>query len=116
MPKAFARRCVNGITGPPALAATIVSMDGKRVRVVVHGRVQGVFFRDTCRRQAAAAGVAGWVRNAADETVEAAFEGDPAAVDRMVEWCRTGPRHARVTGVDVHEQDLQGETRFEVRG
>ena len=91
-------------------------MGTRRVRVVVHGRVQGVFFRDTCRRQAAAAGVAGWVRNAADGTVEAVFEGSPADVDRLVEWCRTGPPYARVTDVERYDEQPQGEVGFRVRG
>ena len=59
-----------------------------RRRVVVRGRVQGVFFRDTCRREARFRGVTGWVRNAADGSVEAAFEGNPAAVEAMIDWSR----------------------------
>ena len=65
-----------------------------RRRAVVHGRVQGVFFRDSCRQLAQAAGVAGSVRNEPDGTVAAVFEGDPDAVRRMVDWCRTGPPSA----------------------
>jgi len=86
-----------------------------RARVVVHGRVQGVFFRDTCRHEAAAVGVTGWVRNLAGGAVEAVFEGEPDAVRRMVDWCRTGPPEARVTGVDVHEETPDGLTDFLVR-
>ncbi len=77
--------------------------------------VQGVFFRDTCRRMAAAVGVGGWVRNRADGRVEAWFEGDRAGVERMVEWCRAGPPHARVTEVEVAQETPAGETRFRVR-
>jgi acylphosphatase len=62
-----------------------------RKRVVVSGRVQGVFFRDTTRRRAEGAGVAGWVRNTPDGTVEAVFEGDPEAVEQLVEFARRGP-------------------------
>lgn len=77
--------------------------------------VQGVFFRDSCRQLAAAAGVAGWVRNRYDGRVEAWFEGDRAAVERMVAWCRQGPPHARVTAVDVVAEDPAGEYGFRVR-
>ena len=86
-----------------------------RRRVVVSGRVQGVFFRDTTRRRAEAAGVAGWVRNTADGTVEAVFEGEPAAVDEMVEFCRRGPGRAEVAGIDVEEEQPEGLSGFEVR-
>jgi len=77
--------------------------------------VQGVFFRDSCRKLAAAAGVTGWVRNRPDGRVEAWFEGDRAAVERMVAWCRQGPPHARVTAVQVGTEAPAGETRFRVR-
>jgi len=83
--------------------------------VVVHGLVQGVFFRDSCRRVATAAGVCGWVRNEYDGTVAAHFEGTTNAVAELVAWCRTGPRHAVVQRVDVTETTHQGLTRFEVR-
>ncbi|HEX2272243.1 MAG TPA: acylphosphatase [Acidimicrobiales bacterium] len=83
-------------------------------RVVVSGRVQGVFFRDSCRDEAAAAGVAGWVRNTPEGEVEAWFEGDPEAVERLVTWCREGPSSAHVTGVDVANEDPAGETGFRV--
>lgn len=83
-----------------------------RTRVVVHGHVQGVFFRDTVRRQALAAGVAGWVRNNRDGTVEAVFEGEPEAVDRLVRVCREGPRGARVDRVDVADEAPEGLVGF----
>jgi acylphosphatase len=86
-----------------------------RKRVVVSGRVQGVFFRDTARRRAEAAGVAGWVRNRDDGAVEAAFEGEPAAVEELVEFCRRGPSRAEVAAVDVSEEQPEGLTGFEVR-
>jgi acylphosphatase len=85
-----------------------------RRRVVVRGHVQGVFFRDTCRREARSRGVSGWVRNAADGSVEAAFEGEPAAVEALIDWSHRGPRGAEVTTVDVIEEPPQGETRFRV--
>ncbi|MEI8406323.1 MULTISPECIES: acylphosphatase [unclassified Kribbella] len=81
-------------------------------RVVVHGRVQGVFFRDSCRREARRAGVRGWVRNAPDGTVEALFEGAEEDVERMVEWVRHGPTYARVERVDVVEERPSGHTGF----
>jgi len=84
-------------------------------RVLVTGIVQGVFFRDSCRRQARAAGVAGWVRNRADGRVEALFEGPPAAVERLVTWCREGPPHADVDAVEVSDQPLSGAEGFRLR-
>ncbi|HUF01936.1 MAG TPA: acylphosphatase [Gaiellaceae bacterium] len=86
-----------------------------RRRVIVHGRVQGVFFRDTVRRQALTHDVAGWVRNAPEGTVEAAFEGAPAAVERLVAFCHEGPRGARVDRVDVLDEAPAGVAGFEVR-
>jgi acylphosphatase len=76
-----------------------------RKRVVAHGAVQGVFFRDSCRREAQARGVAGWVRNNADGTVEAAFEGADADVEQMVAWMRHGPRGAQVESVHVSTEE-----------
>jgi acylphosphatase len=82
-----------------------------RRRVIVHGHVQGVFFRDTVRRLALGAGVAGWVRNNWDGTVEAVFEGEIGAVERLVSFCHQGPRGARVDRVEVltePPENLQG--------
>jgi acylphosphatase len=86
-----------------------------RRRVIVSGDVQGVFFRDTCRRVATAEHVSGWVRNLPDGSVEAAFEGSPDAVARMVEWAKHGPRTAIVDTVEVHEEQLENLTGFEIR-
>ena len=86
-----------------------------RRRVVVHGRVQGVFFRDTVRRLAAQRQVAGWVRNVPDGTVEAVFEGDADAVERLVAFCREGPRGAEVERVDVFDEEPEGLVAFRVR-
>jgi acylphosphatase len=83
-----------------------------RRHVVVRGRVQGVFFRDTCSRLARAAGVTGWVRNQPDDSVEAVFEGDAEAVERMVSWCRHGPPRAIVTEVEIRDEPPGGETAF----
>jgi acylphosphatase len=84
-------------------------------RVVVHGSVQGVFFRDTTRRRAESRGVRGWVRNCRDGTVEALFEGDAEAVESMVAYAREGPRGAQVEQVDVEEVEPEGLDRFEIR-
>jgi acylphosphatase len=86
-----------------------------RSRVVCHGRVHGVFFRDTCRRNARKIGVAGWVRNRRDGTVEAVFEGNPAAVGKMIDWSRTGPPTAHVTTIDVVGEPVEGLSSFEIR-
>jgi acylphosphatase len=75
--------------------------DPVRYRVVVRGRVQGVWFRESCRRRAIELGVAGWVRNRADGTVEAEFEGAEADVAQAVAWCRVGPSAAEVAEIDV---------------
>jgi acylphosphatase len=82
---------------------------------VVSGRVQGVFFRDTARRRAEAAGVSGWVRNRPDGAVEAVFEGDPDPVEEMVEFCRHGPSRAEVARVEVTEEGPEGLSGFEIR-
>ena len=84
--------------------------------MVVSGRVQGVFFRDSCQREAVAAGVTGWVRNRRDGAVEAVFEGDDDAVEAMVSWCRNGPSHARVDEVEVTTEEPRGERGFRVAG
>lgn len=87
-----------------------------RAHVVVHGRVQGVFFRAQTRDRARSLGLAGWVRNNANGTVEAVFEGDRERVESMVEWCRRGPAHASVDDVDVAWEEPQDEPEFAVRG
>ncbi len=86
----------------------------QRRRVVVQGHVQGVFFRETVRRRALAAGVAGSVRNCPDGSVEAVFEGEREGVERLVEFCREGPRGARVDWVDVASEEPVGLAGFEV--
>jgi acylphosphatase len=90
-------------------------MAAVRRRVVVHGHVQGVFFRDTARCLALRHGVAGWIRNNRDGTVEAVLEGEPEAVERLVEFCRTGPRGAVVDHVDVSDEAPEGATGFAVK-
>jgi acylphosphatase len=92
-----------------------VSIVTVRRRVRVSGRVQGVWFRESCRREADARGVAGWVRNCPDGKVEAAFEGEPDAVEALVGWCSTGPIRARVVRVEVIDELPAGDTRFTIR-
>lgn len=92
-----------------------MAADRVRRRVSVAGRVQGVWFRESCRDQAQAAGVAGWVRNLADGQVEVVLEGSPGAVDEVLAWCRRGPRRARVDRVDVVDEAPVGEQGFRVR-
>jgi acylphosphatase len=82
---------------------------------VVTGRVQGVFFRDTARRRAEAAGVSGWVSNRPDGAVEAVFEGDEAVVDQLVHFCRRGPSRAEVAAVEVTDEEPEGLNGFQVR-
>ena len=86
-----------------------------RRRVVVHGYVQGVFFRDSTRDEARRLGVAGWVRNRSDGTVEAVFEGDSGAVDALVDFARSGPSRADVERVEIEDQQAEGLEGFEVR-
>ncbi|MFD2797521.1 acylphosphatase [Promicromonospora vindobonensis] len=83
--------------------------------VVVSGRVQGVSFRYLLEQEAVAAGVAGWVRNTPDGTVEAVLEGAPPAVDDVLAWMRHGPRDAVVGSVDVREVAPQGLAGFVIR-
>jgi acylphosphatase len=82
---------------------------------VVSGRVQGVWFRESCRREAEARDVAGWVANRADGTVEAVFEGREPDVAEVVAWCRIGPPRADVTAVDVTQEPPEGLVGFRVR-
>jgi acylphosphatase len=86
-----------------------------RRRVVVYGRVQGVFFRDSARERARAHGVAGWVRNRPDGSVEAVLEGSEEAVDRVLRFFETGPPRARVERVDVGREPPQGLEGFLIR-
>ena len=85
-----------------------------RKRVIVSGEVQGVFFRDACRAVAVRRQVAGWVRNLPDGTVEAVFEGEPEAVDRLVAWTSHGPPTARVQGQTVLDEEAEGLAGFAV--
>jgi acylphosphatase len=88
----------------------------RRVRVVVTGRVQGVFYRATCAREAEDRGIAGWVRNLPGGDVEAVFEGSSPQVEAMIAWCRGGPPGARVDTVEVRDEPPAGERGFRVGG
>jgi acylphosphatase len=83
-----------------------------RVRAVASGRVQGVWFRESCRREAVRLGVSGWVRNRPDRTVELEAEGEREAVDALLAWARQGPPLAVVSGLDVEDLDPTGEAGF----
>ncbi|MGH7369972.1 MAG: acylphosphatase [Candidatus Methylomirabilaceae bacterium] len=89
--------------------------DKARAHVFVAGRVQGVGFRAYTVDEAGIRGVTGWVRNTLDGRVEAVFEGERATVEAMIEWCRKGPRGARVSSVDVTWEKPLGEIGFAVR-
>jgi acylphosphatase len=84
-------------------------MDNVRARVIIEGRVQGVFFRAHTQEVALRLGLRGWVKNRRDGRVEVLLEGDKANVDRMIQWCHQGPSEARVTGVRVTWEDYAGE-------
>lgn len=88
----------------------------ERRHVVIRGRVQGVWFRGTCSREAEARGLAGWVRNREDGAVEAVFEGRAHAVEALVAWCRLGPAGARVEEVEVDSEAPVGERGFRIVG
>jgi acylphosphatase len=86
-----------------------------RRHIWARGRVQGVWYRGSCAEQALALGVSGWVRNLPDRRVEIVAEGDPEAVDELVEWCRHGPPAARVTGIEVRDEEPEGLSGFDQR-
>ena len=106
------------MTGPgsPPRADESSTLDPVRARARVRGLVQGVYYRASTAETADRLGVAGWVRNCPDGSVELEAEGPPAAVEGLLAWCRTGPAGARVTGVDVEWVAVTGrETSFRVR-
>ena len=83
-----------------------------RKRVLVSGRVQGVFFRDSARKEAQSQGLGGSARNLDDGRVEVVLEGEEEAVERMIEWCHSGPDHADVDAVEVTDEQPSGTTGF----
>jgi acylphosphatase len=84
-------------------------MENIRVRLIIQGRVQGVWFRDSTRRQAIGLGVDGWVKNRTDGNVEALMEGPGEKVEALIKWCHHGPPYAHVTQVDVIREEWTGE-------
>jgi acylphosphatase len=97
------------------MGGKVAMQDKVRVHAIISGRVQGVFFRMETMRAADRMGVTGWVRNKRDGTVEAIFEGDRPTVEAMLNWCREGPPHARVTDVKPEWEQYSGEfERFDV--
>ncbi|MGI8773861.1 MAG: acylphosphatase [Actinomycetota bacterium] len=86
--------------------------DKVRNVVKVSGRVQGVFFRESCRRKAEQLGISGTAANLYDGTVEVVVEGESEAVEKMVAWCREGPPDARVTGIDIRNESPEGLSGF----
>lgn len=87
-----------------------------RARLVIHGRVQGVFYRASCRAEAQARGLVGWVRNRPDGTVEALLQGPEEKVQDMIRWCYAGPPGARVSKIDVtHESPGDDLREFRIR-
>ncbi|HPQ45210.1 MAG TPA: acylphosphatase [Syntrophales bacterium] len=80
----------------------------RRVHVFVTGRVQGVFFRAETKKQASGFGLAGWVRNLDDNRVEALFEGKGSDIDKILDWCRMGPRLAHVSDIEIIEEEPEG--------
>jgi len=87
-----------------------------RARLVVSGRVQGVFYRASCRDEGAVRGLSGWVRNTPDGKVEAAFEGPETEVQALIAWCRRGPPSAWVENVEVAWESPTGERGFRIVG
>jgi acylphosphatase len=92
-----------------------MSNEAVRRRVIVRGRVQGVWFRDSTRQRAEAHGVSGWVRNRSDGAVEALLEGPPDAVDRVIRFLETGPSRADVQQTEVQDEPPEGLTGFQIR-
>jgi len=86
-----------------------------RAHVDVRGQVQGVFFRTQTRDRARSLGITGWVRNVPDGSVEAVFEGERRSVETLLDWCRRGPRGARVDDIDVRWEEPRGEDGFLIR-
>ncbi len=92
----------------------MVSSPIKRRRLIIHGRVQGVFFRDTMRRRAESRGVAGWVSNRGNGTVEAALEGRGADIEALIGFCRQGPPGAQVERLEIRDEAPEGLVGFKI--
>jgi acylphosphatase len=92
-----------------------MSASPTRLRLSIHGRVQGVWFRNSIRRTATERSVSGWAQNLPDGSVEVVLEGDAEAVRAVAAFCRQGPRHARVDRVEEHEEPVEELRGFEIR-
>ena len=86
-------------------------MSTRRATLRIHGKVQGVFFRESARSEASRLGLSGWVRNRSDGAVEAVVEGAPGLLEEFIRWCHQGPQQARVTGVERTDGEATGEFR-----
>ena len=86
----------------------------KRVRITINGKVQGVFYRKSAQSRATTLGLAGWVKNLEDGRVVAEVQGEPYGVEQFVDWCRSGPEHARVTEVDTEIVPVRNEKGFRI--
>jgi acylphosphatase len=87
-----------------------------RARLFIEGRVQGVFYRASCRREGEARGLAGWVRNLPDGRVETLLQGPKEAVEDMIKWCFRGPEDAQVTNIDVTYEEARDDlSGFRIR-
>jgi acylphosphatase len=84
-------------------------MEKARARVIVEGRVQGVYFRSHTQDMADTLGLTGWVKNRRDGSVEAVFEGEKKEIDQMIQWCHRGPSEARVKEVHIFWEEYTGE-------
>jgi acylphosphatase len=84
-------------------------MSKERVHAIIHGRVQGVFFRASTQEKAIELGLTGWVRNRADGKVELLAEGEKEKLEKLIEWCRIGPKHAQVTNVETRWEPYAGQ-------
>ncbi len=119
MPAERKNKVVSGKTVVKKHAATPAgnkSMEYLRVKVIIHGIVQGVFFRASTRDEAIRTGVGGWVRNLPDGTVQALFEGEKKKVEEIIGWCHKGPPGARVDKVEIEWETYRGEYRlFDIR-
>ena len=105
-----------GISRNPIPSAGEKSAEYLRAQVIIHGLVQGVWFRASTRDEAIRLGVRGWVRNLPDGTVQALFEGEKKKVEEIIGWCYKGPPGARVSKVDIFWEPYKGEhEQFDIR-
>ena len=89
--------------------------DTGAVHLLVHGRVQGVFYRASTQKSAEGLGLTGWVKNCADGGVEIHAEGNREKLEELIAWCRQGPPSASVSGIDLNWTEAEGFSSFEIR-